>query len=133
MTSSHHSQDIPQVENPLAETPLFNVPCYVLQQSPLAPIREHSHTMGFAPPSSSTPYGPLASDPLPGYPIASPSREAPSMFMEPLSQLMHTRSVVLCTPLHGEGLTSFRAPYPMANPLTAPTTFMQLPNPHKGP
>src|SRR5882724_13196382 len=95
MTSSHHSQDIPQVEGPLAETSLFNVPHHVLQQSPLAPIREHSHTMGFAPPLSSTPYGPLAGDPLPGYPIASPARETPSAFIEPSSWMMHTRSGVL--------------------------------------
>ena len=26
--------------------------------------------------------------------------------------------------------TSFREPYPLANPLTAPTMFMHLPNPH---
>jgi len=27
-------------------------------------------------------------------------------------------------------LASFSAPYPMANPPTAPTTFIHLPNPH---
>jgi len=31
MTLSHHTQDIPQVEGPLAETPLCNVPQLVLQ------------------------------------------------------------------------------------------------------
>ena len=124
MTLSHHSQDIPQAAGPLAETPLFNVPHHVLQQYPLAPIREHSHPTGFTPVSSLTPYQPLAGDPLPGYPIASPSRESPSVFMEPLSQLIHPRLEAPCTPSHSEGLTLFRVPYPMSNSPTAPTMFV---------
>src|SRR5882724_12527456 len=128
ITPSHHSQDLPQEEGPLAEAPPFNVPHHV--QSPLVPIQEHSHITGFFPTSSLTPYGPLAGDPPPIYPITSPAREAPSVFMQPLNQLMNTRSAAPHTPLHGEGVTSFRAPYPLANPLTAPTTFVHLPNPH---
>ena len=59
----------------------------------------------------------------PGYPIASPSREDPSTFMEPLSWLMHTRSAAPHTPLHGQGLTLFRSPYPMAtSPANTPST-----------
>ena len=64
------------------------------------------------------------------HPIASPAREAPSVFMQPLNWLMHTRLAAPCTPSHGEGVTSFRVPYPLANPLTDPTTFMHSLNPH---
>jgi len=92
MASSHHSQEIPQLQSPLAGTPFFNLLCHVLQQFPLALIREHLHTTGFTPTSSSTPYGKLAGDPLSEYPLASPTREAPSVFITPLSQIMHCRS-----------------------------------------
>src|SRR5882724_9717961 len=91
ITPSHHSQDLPQEASPLAEPPPFSVPSHVLLRSPLVPIWEHSHITGFAPTLPLTPYGPLASDPLPIYPITSPAREAPSAFMQPLNQLMNTR------------------------------------------
>src|SRR5882724_3248163 len=63
------------------------------------------------------------------YPVTSPAREAPSVFMQHLDQLMNTRSAAPCTLSHGEGLPSFRVPYPLASPLTAPTAFIHLPNP----
>src|SRR5882724_8509339 len=105
-------------------------PCHVLPLYPLVLIWEHSHITGFAPILSSTPYDPLAGDPPPVYPVASSVREAPSAFMQPLNQLMNTRLAALCTPLHAEGVTLFRVPYPLANPPTAPTMFMHSPNPH---
>ena len=75
-------------------------------------------------------HGPLAGDPLPVYPVTLPAREAPSALMQPLNWLMNTRSAALHTPSHGEGITLFRAPYLLANPLNAPTTFVHSPNPH---
>src|SRR5882724_7278838 len=96
----------------------------------LVPIMEHPTITGFSPTSVSTPYGPLGGEPLPVYPVTSPAREAPSAFMQPLDQLMNTRSAAPCTLSHGEGLPLFRAPYPLASPLAALTTFIHLPNPH---
>ena len=128
VTWSHNSQDLPQVEGPLTDAPPFNIPHHVPPQSPLALIQEHSHTTGFTPPLSSTPYGPLEGNPPPGYPIASQSRGAPSAFMEPLSQLMHARLAVPCTPSHDKGLTLFREPYPLANPPPASTMFIHFTN-----
>jgi len=130
LTLSHHSQDLPLGEGPLDEAPPFNVPHHVLPQSPLILIMEHLTITGFAPNSVSTPYGPLRDKPLPVYPVASPTREAPSAFMQPLDQLMNTRSAAPHTQLHGEGLALFRVPYPFASPLTAPTAFIHLPNSH---
>jgi len=52
-----------------------------------------------------------------------------SVFMEPLSQLIHPRSEVPCTLLCSQEPTSFSAPYPMANPPATPMTFMHFPNP----
>src|SRR5882724_12974244 len=86
----HHSPDLRQMEGPLTEVTPFNVPRHVLPRSPLEPIGEHSQVTGFAPPSSSTPYEPLMREPPPGYLITSPSRGAPSTFMEPLSQMIHS-------------------------------------------
>jgi len=51
--------------------------------------------------------------------LASPSREAPSVFMAPLTQIIDPRSEALHTPSQIERLASFSAPYLMANPLTA--------------
>src|SRR5882724_6978416 len=68
-------------------------------------------------------------NPPPIYPVTSPTREAPIVFMQPLYQLINTRLAAQCTLSHGEGLPSFRAPYPLASPLTAPTAFIHLPNP----
>src|SRR5882724_5376997 len=67
----HHSPDLCQMEGPLTEVTLFNVPQHVLPQSPLVLIREHSQTTGSTPPSLSTRYEPLTREPPPGYPIAS--------------------------------------------------------------
>src|SRR5882724_1971154 len=50
MSSIHDDQDLCQAEGPLMEVTPFNVPRHVLLWSPLAPIQEHSHTTGFAPP-----------------------------------------------------------------------------------
>jgi len=105
-------------------------PTHVLQRLPLALIREHFHTTGFALASESTPYGQLEGDPPLEYPLASPSREAPSAFMASLTQLMHFRSEAPHTLLCSEGLALFRVPYPVANPPTAPTTFIHSPIPH---
>jgi len=116
--------------SPLAGTPFFNLPHYVLQQSLLAPIREHSHTTGYTPTSSSTPYGHPEGDPPPKDPPVASLREAPSTFMEPLTHLMHHRLEAPCTPSCSEGPMWFRVPYPIANPLTTPTMFIHSPNPH---
>jgi len=130
ITPIHHSQDPPQEEGPLAEAPPFNVSHHVLPWSPLVLIQEHLHITGFSLTLSLTLYGPLGCDALSIYTVTSPAREAPSAFMQPLNQLMHTRLAAPCTPFHEEGLPSFRAPYPLANPLTAPTMFIHSPNPH---
>ena len=91
---------------------------------------EHLTISGFAPTLASTPYGPLGDAPPPVYPVASPNRDAPSAFMQPLDRLMNTRSAAPHTWLHGEGLPLFRVPYLFASPLAAPTAFIHLPNPH---
>jgi len=86
--------------------------------------------IGFAPISVSTLYGPLGDAPLPVYPAASPTRDTPSAFMQPLDQLMNTRLVAPCTLSHREGPPSFRVPYLLAGPLVAPTGIIHSPNPH---
>src|SRR5882724_8862144 len=96
---------------------------------PWQQIQEHSHITGFMPPSSSTPYGPLAGDPQPGYPITSPSRGAPNTFMEPLSRLIHSRLETPHTPSRIQEPSAFREPYPVASPPMAPATFVHSPNP----
>src|SRR5882724_5019086 len=83
---------------------------------------------GFAPISASTPYGVLEEAAPPSYPVASPTWDAPSAFMQPLDRLMNTRSVAPRTGSR-EGSPSFRAPYPMTSPLMAPTGVTHLPNP----
>src|SRR5882724_9175207 len=83
LTLSHHSQDLPLGEGPLAEVPPLNVPHHVLPRSPLVPIMEHSTITGFSPNSASTLFWPLRDEPLPIYPVTSPAREAPSAFMQP--------------------------------------------------
>src|SRR5882724_260072 len=85
----HHSPDLRQMEGPPTKATPFNVPRHELPRSPLAPIREHSQFTGFAPPSLSTPYEPLAREPPPRYPTSSPARGMPNTFMEPLSQIIH--------------------------------------------
>src|SRR5882724_7890303 len=104
----HHSPDLLQMEGPLTEATPFNVPRHVLPQSPLVPIGEHSQTTRFTPPSLSTPYEPLAREPPPGYRIASPSRGAPSTFMEPLSWMIHSWLETPCTLLCRQGPSTFR-------------------------
>src|SRR5882724_10264383 len=94
----HHSLGLHQMEGPPTEATPFNVPQHVLPQSPLAPIGEHPQVTGFAPPSSSTPYEPLMREPPPRYPTASPSRGAPSTFMEPLSRMIHSCLEMPCMP-----------------------------------
>src|SRR5882724_3968001 len=74
----HHSRDLRQMEGPLTKATPFNVPRHILPRSPLALIREHSQFTGFALPSSSTHYEPLAREPLPRYPTSSPARWMPS-------------------------------------------------------
>ena len=129
MTPSHHSQDSPFREGPLAGAPTFNIPQNVLTRSPLVLITEHLTITGFAPTSASTLYGPLGCEPPPVYPVASPTREAPSAFMQPLNRVMNSRSANLHTLSHRAVLPSFREPYPVVNPLTAPTTFVHSQNP----
>src|SRR5882724_5972375 len=90
---------------------------------------EQSHTTGFAPASTSTPYGHPAGDPPLEYPPASPPGEATHMFMALLSHLMHLKSDVPCTPLHNKGLVLLSVPYPYANLPTVPNTFIHFPNP----
>jgi len=62
-------------------------------------------------------------------PLCLPYRGAPSAFIEPLSWLIHSRLEALHTPSHIQRPTLFREPYPVANLLTAPMTFVHLPNP----
>src|SRR5882724_10523990 len=129
MSPIHHSLGLHQMEGPPTEATPFNVPRHVLPQSPLAPIGEHPQVTGFAPPSSLTPYELLTREPPPGYPTTSPSRGAPSTFMEPLSRMIHSRLETPCTPSHLQGSSTFREPYPVANPPTAPATFVHSPDP----
>jgi len=84
---------------------------------------------GFAPILVLTPYGTLEEAAPPGHPVASPTRDAPSVFMQPLDRLMNTRSVAPRTWSHEEGPPSFRAPYPLTSPLTAPSGIIHSPNP----
>src|SRR5882724_2413607 len=86
----HHGPDPHQLEGPPIEVTPFNVPRHILPRAPCAPIGEHSQFTGFALPSSSTPYKPIAREPPPGYSSTSPSRGAPSTFMELLSQIIHS-------------------------------------------
>ena len=106
----YHSPDLFQMEGPPTEVTPFNIPQHILPQSPLALIGEHSQIPGFTPPSSLMPYEPLAREPPPGYPTASPSRGAPSTFMEPLSRMIHSHLETPCTPSHLQGLSTFRSP-----------------------
>src|SRR5882724_6475666 len=124
----HHSPDLRQMEGPPTEATPFNVPRHVLPRSPLALIREHSQFTGFALPSSSTPYELLAREPPPRYPTSSPARGMPNTFMEPLSQIIHLRLETPCTPSHLQGPSTFREPYPVANPPKAPAAFVHSPD-----
>ena len=123
----HHSPDLHQMEGPPTEATPFNVPRHVLPRSPLVPIGEPSQVTEFAPPSSSTPYAPLVREPPPRYPT-SPARGMPSTFMEPLSRMVHLRLETPRTPSRLQGLPMFREPYPVANPPTAPATFVHSPD-----
>src|SRR5882724_6445135 len=125
----NHSPDLRQMEGPLTEATPFNVPRHVLPRSPLAPIGEHSQFTGFAPLSSSTPYEPLTREPPPRYPTSSPARGIPSTFMELLSQMIHSQLETPCTPSRLQGPSTFREPYPVANPPTAPAAFVHSPDP----
>src|SRR5882724_3588250 len=125
----HHSLGLHQMEGPPTEVTPFNVPRHVLPRSPLAPIGEHPQVTGFTPPSSSTPYELLRREPPPGYPTASPSRGAPSTFMEPLSRMIHSRLEMPRTPSRLQGPSTFREPYPEANPPTDPAAFGHSPDP----
>src|SRR5882724_9261699 len=125
----HHSLGPHPMEGPPTEATPFNVPRHVLPRSPLAPIGEYPQVTGFAPPSSSTPYESLMRGPPPGYPTASPSRGAPRTFMEPLSRMIHSRLETLRTLSRLQGSSTFREPYPVANPPMAPATFVHSPDP----
>src|SRR5882724_6591389 len=125
----HHSPDLHQMEGPLTEVTPFNVPQHVLPWSPLAPIGEHAQFTGFILPSSLTCYKPLAREPPPGYLITYPSRGAPSTFMELLRWMIHLQLETPCTPSCMQGPSMFREPYPAANPLSAPATFIHSPDP----
>src|SRR5882724_11416770 len=125
----HYSPDLHQMEGPLTEVTHFNIPQHVLPQSPLAPIGEHPQVTGFTLSSSSTPYEPLSREPPPGYPIASPSRGAPSTFMELLSRMIHLWLETPHTPSCMQGPSTFREPYLVAQPPTAPVTFVHSPDP----
>src|SRR5882724_10742186 len=125
----HHSPDLHQMEGPLTEATPFNIPRHVLPWSPLAQIREHSQFTGFTPLSSSTPYELLTREPLPRYPTSSPARGMPNTFMEPLSRIIHSRLETPRTLSHLQGPSTFREPYPVANPPTAPTAFVHSPDP----
>jgi len=129
MSPVHHSPDLHQMEGPPTEVTPFNIPQHVLPQSPLAPIGEHPQVTGFTLSSSLTPYEPLTREPPPGYPIASPSRGAPSTSMEPLSWMIHSQLETPCTPSHLQGPPTFSEPYPVANLPTAPATFVHSPDP----
>ena len=52
-----------------------------------------------------------------------------SVFMEPFSQMIHSRFETPHTPLHIQEPSTFRELYPVANPPPAPTTFIHSPNP----
>src|SRR5882724_5981185 len=125
----HHSPDLCQMEGPPTEATPFNVPRHIFPRSPLALIREHSQFTVFALPSSSTPYELLAREPPPRYPTSSPARGMPNTFMEPLSRIIHSWLETPCTPLRLQGLSTFREPYPVANPPTAPAAFVHSPDP----
>src|SRR5882724_9313192 len=125
----HHNPDLCQMEGPPTEATPFNIPRHVLPWSPLVPIGEHSQVTGFAPPSSSTPYEPLVREPSPRYLTSSPARGMPSTFMEPLSWIIHSRLETPHMPSCLQGPSTFREPYPVANPPTAPTTFVHSPDP----
>ena len=125
----HHSPGLHQMEGPLTEATPFTIPQHVLPQSPLAPIGEYSQFTGFAPLSSLTPYESLTKEPPPGYLTTSPSRAAPRTFMEPLSRMVHSRLETLRTPSRLQGSSTFREPYPVANPPMAPATFVHSPDP----
>ena len=125
----HHNPNLHQMEGPPTEATPFNVPRHILPQSPLAPIGEHSQITRFAPPLSSTPYKPLTREPPPGYLITSPSRGAPSTFMELLSQMIHLWLETPRTPSRMQGPSMFREPYPVAQPPMAPATFVHSPDP----
>src|SRR5882724_835104 len=125
----HHSLGLHQMEGPPTEATPFNVPRHVLPWSPLALIGEYPQVTGFAPLSSLTPYEPLTREPPPGYPTASPSRGAPSTFMELLSRMIHSRLEMPRTLSHLQGSSTFREPYLVANPPTAPAAFVHSPDP----
>src|SRR5882724_10911809 len=125
----HHSPGLRQMEGPPTEVTPFNDPRHVLPRSPLVPIEEHSQVTGFAPLSSSTPYEPLTREPPPRYPTSSPARGMPSTFMEPLSWMIHSRLETPRTPSRLQGPSTFREPYPVANPPTAPAGFVHSPDP----
>jgi len=65
----------------------------------------------------------------PGYPTTSPSRGAPSTFMEPLSRMIHSHLETPHTLSRLQGSSTFREPYPVANPPTAPAAFVHSPDP----
>src|SRR5882724_2828405 len=117
------------MESPLTKATPFNIPRHILPRSPLAPIGEHSHFTRFTPPSSLTPYKPLAREPPPRYLASSPARGIPSTFMELLSRIIHLWLEMPHTLSHLQGPSTFRKPYPVANPPTAPATFVHSPDP----
>src|SRR5882724_2039873 len=125
----HHSPGLRQMEGPPTEVTPFNNPRHVLPQSPLAPIGEHSQVTGFTPSSSSMPYEPLTREPPPRYLTSSPARGMPSTFMELLSRMIHSRLETPRTPSRLQGPSTFREPYPVANPSTAPAAFVHSPDP----
>src|SRR5882724_5295896 len=117
------------MEGPPTEATPFNVPQHVLPWSPLALIGEHSPFTGFSLPSLSTPYEPLTREPPPRYLTSSRAKGVPSTFMEPLSRIIHLQLEMPCTPSRLQGPSTFREPYPVANPPMAPTTFVHSPDP----
>src|SRR5882724_8578787 len=129
MSPIHHSLGPHPMEGPPTKATPFNVPRHVLPRSPLAPIGEYPQVTRFTPLSSSTPYESLTREPPPGYPTASPSRGAPSTFMEPLSRMIHSHLETPHTPSRLQGSSTFREPYPVANPPMAPATFVHSPDP----
>jgi len=109
----------------------FNEACRLLRASPLfLLILEELPPTGFAPASSSTPYGPWERWPVNEYPTAPPPEEASHMFMEPLSHLMHPRSAALHTPSWVEAPASFSFQYPTVQPSVTAATFVHSQNPH---
>src|SRR5882724_9297103 len=125
----HYGPDPHQLEGPPIEATPFNVPQHVLPWSPLALIGEHFQTTGFALLSLSTPYEPLAMEPPPRYLMTSPDRGMPTTLMELLSQMIHSRLETLRMPLRMQEPSTFREPYPVANPLTVPAMFIHSPDP----